>query len=148
MWAEPVTKSPTMSAFSPIRAAHLFSFCAAGVITFQLALVAGAPWGALTQGGASPGVLPAPGRSLAAVSAVLLLGMLVIVRARVGLLAAPRLGRLVWLVVAYCVLGVVANAATPSAAERCLWLPVVSVMLVASLRVARAALPLDPRGAT
>ena len=137
-----------MTAFSPARAAHLFSVCAFGVIAFQLALVAGAPWGALTQGGASPGVLPAPARSLAAVSALLLLGMVVIVRARAELLAAPRLGRLVWLVVAYSVLGVVANAATPSAAERCLWLPVVSVMLVTSLRVARTARPLEPRGAT
>lgn len=135
---------PYLSAFSAVRAAHVFTICVVGVIAFQLALVGGAPWGELTQGGGAPGVLSLPARAVAAVSAVLLVGMGVIVRARVGLLTAPwasRLARLVWFVVAYCALGVLANAATPSAAERRLWLPVVVVMLVCSVRVARSAAP-------
>lgn len=83
-------------------------------------------------------------RAVAGTSAVLLVGMIAIVRARAGLVAgswAARCARLVWLVVGYCVLGVVLNAATPSAEERRLWLPVVALMLISSLRVAVAAQP-------
>jgi hypothetical protein len=43
---------------------------------------------------------------------------------------------LVWGVVAYCVLGVLANALTPSRWERIIWLPVVSGMLLCSILVA------------
>ena len=133
-----------VSAFPVARAAHIFTLCAVGVIAFQVALVGGAPWGALTQGGGAPGVLAVQARAVAAVSAVLLSVMPCIVLARAGLLTAPwapRLARLVWLVVAYCALGVLANAATPSPAERQLWLPVVLVMLVCSLRVALSTAP-------
>ncbi len=150
MRTELALNPPPVSAFSAVRAAHVFTLCAVGVIVFQLALIGGAPWGALTQGGGAPGALSAQARAVAAVSAALLCGMALIVRARAGLLAepwAPRLARLVWLVVAYCALGVLANAATPSAAERQLWLPVVLVMLACSLRVARSAAPMIPRGA-
>lgn len=143
------SNAPAVSAFSAVRAARVFTFCAVGVIAFQLALVGGAPWGALTQGGGAPGALSAQARAVAAVSAALLFGMALVVRARAGLLAAPwatRLARLVWLVVAYCGLGVLVNAATPSAAERQLWLPVVLVMLACSLRVARSAAPTVSRG--
>lgn len=140
-----------MSAFSSSRAARLFTLCAAGAIGFQLALIGGAPWGALTQGGMWPGALPVAARAVAGVSAVLLIGMIAIVRARAGLVAgswAVRGARLVWLVVGYCVLGVVLNAVTPSAAERRLWLPVVALMLVSSLRVAVAEAPTRPQGTT
>lgn len=78
-----------------------------------------------------------------------LVAMVLIVRARAGLYTASgaaRLGKLGWLVVAYCGLGVLANAATPSAAERMLWLPVVSLMFVSSLRVVRTRAPTSPRG--
>jgi len=139
-----------VSAFSAVRAAHVFTLCTLGVVAFQLALIGGAPWGSLTQGGGSSGALSAPARAVAAVSAVLLVGMILIVRARAGLLATPwasRLARSVWFVVAYCALGVIANAATPSATERRLWLPVVLVMLLTSLRVARKPAPTVPRAA-
>jgi len=45
-------------------------------------------------------------------------------------------GVLVWVVVAYCAVGTVANAVTPSRPERRLWLPVVAAMLLCSLVVA------------
>ena len=115
--------------------ANLFSVLPSAVVAFQLALVAGAPWGALTQGGRVSGVLPAGARFFALFSAALLLFFIFLVRARAA--PAARYRRAVWGVVAYCALGIVANAATPSAPERMLWLPVVFAMYVTSLHVAR-----------
>lgn len=117
--------------------ANIFTGLTGGVVAFQLALVGGAPWGALTQGGRFSGVLPMGARAFALFSGALLALFIVLVRAR----AAPtaRFRRAVWGVVAYCALGVLANAATPSPAERALWLPVVAVMFLTSLHVARRA---------
>jgi len=121
------------------RSANLFTLLTGGTILFQLALVAGAPWGALTQGGRIAGTLPLPARALALTSAALLGWFIYVIRARVG--TPPRFPRTTWVVVAYCALGVVANAATPSAAERALWLPVGVLMLSTSLHVARQPAP-------
>ena len=117
--------------------ANVFSVLAAGVVTFQLALVAGAPWGALTQGGRYLGALPPSARAIAALSALLLLAFVGTVRAHASATRAPRFPRAVWVVVAYCALGVLANAVTPNAWERALWLPVVILMFASSLHVAR-----------
>jgi hypothetical protein len=46
---------------------------ALGVVVFQVALVAGAPWGEYTMGGRNIGRLPRPFRFGAAVSAVIML---------------------------------------------------------------------------
>lgn len=119
--------------------ANLFTLLTSGVVLFQLALVAGAPWGALTQGGRAPGTLPGSARAIAFVSAVLLAWFIHVIRARAG--SPPRFRRMAWTVVAYCALGVVANAVTPSAAERALWLPVVTLMFATSLRVALRSAP-------
>ncbi|HEY5799002.1 MAG TPA: hypothetical protein VIT92_02220, partial [Burkholderiaceae bacterium] len=97
-------------------AALAFSVLAAGVIAFQAALAAGAPWGELTMGGKYPGRLPVPARLLALLSIVLLCGFAVILlaRARLGSAShytiAPAWS---WAVVAYCAAGAVANAITP-----------------------------------
>ena len=115
--------------------AHAFTALTGIVIAFQLALVAGAPWGRLTQGGRVDGPLPPGARAVALFSAVLLAVFIHMVRARAA--SPPRFKRAIWGVVAYCAVGIVANAITPSAAERALWLPVVSLMFVASLQVAR-----------
>lgn len=126
----------------PTYAAFAFLVLTFAVVAFQLALAAGAPWGALTLGGKFPGRLPARMRPVPIVSAVLLLVFAGIVAARVGMLSGLAGGDAVrwaiWGVVAYCALGVVANAATPSRNERRLWLPVVSLMLASSLIVALA----------
>lgn len=120
-------------------AAWTFVVLAALVVAFQVALVAGAPWGRLTMGGRFPGRLPRGMRSVAAFSALLLVAFAVMVAGRAGLalpgtsLVAPWS---VWIVVGYAVLGVVANAATPSRGERALWLPVTLAMLACSLVVA------------
>lgn len=46
-------------------AAGLYALLIIGIISFQAALVAGAPWGHLTQGGRYQGQLPLRGRMVA-----------------------------------------------------------------------------------
>lgn len=120
-------------------AALLFTLLCALAIAFQLALLFGAPWGGLSLGGRWPGRLPPAARLLPLFSLLLLSAAAAIVLARAGLawpalrtVAAPG----IWAVVAYCGLGLIANAITPSRRERRLWLPVVALMLLSSLAVA------------
>ena len=124
-------------------AASIFTALAVLVIAFQIALVAGAPWGEYTLGGSYPGQLPMPIRLVPIVSALLIASFVLTVRARAGLLwANQRAGRIfarfIWVVVAYSALGTLLNAITPSAIERLIWLPVVIGLLLTSLRVARS----------
>jgi len=125
----------------PTAAAKIYVALTAVVIAFQLALAAGAPWGEFTMGGAFPGRLPSYMRVVAAGSAVLLLTFAAVVAARANL-ALPRWRRasrlLIWMVVAYSLLGVVLNAVTPSAQERLLWLPVAVGLAGCALVVARS----------
>jgi hypothetical protein len=127
---------------SATHAARAFLALTAVVVAFQLALAAGAPWGELTMGGAYRGRLPLPMRAVAATSAALLAGLGAVVAARAGL-ALPRwrpaARRLIWAVVAYMIVGVVLNAATPSPRERALWLPVTAALAACALVVARGA---------
>ncbi len=91
------------------------------------------------MGGKYPDRLPVRLRFVAAFSAVLLAVFALVVEVRAGVIGAPwqALSRnLIWVVVAYCALGTLANAITPSKWERVLWLPVVLVLLITSLRVA------------
>jgi hypothetical protein len=122
--------------------ANIFTGLTGAVIAFQLALVGGAPWGALTQGGRVSGVLPPESRAFALFSAALLAIFILLVRARAN--PIPRFRRAVWGVVAYCAAGILANAATSSPAERALWLPVVAAMFATSLHVARRPHPPAP----
>lgn len=121
--------------------ALVFNGLAAVVVLFQLALALGAPWGELTWGGQFPGTLPAAMRLVCFLSASLLGVFALVVSVRAGLLL-PRWQRtarkLVWVVVAYAAVGVVANALTPSEWERLLWLPVAIMLFVSSFAVARA----------
>jgi hypothetical protein len=120
-------------------AAKVFLTLTCAVIGFQLALAAGAPWGELTMGGAVRGQLPPGMRAIAFASAVLLSGFGVIVATRAKL-AFPRWRRasrrLIWVVVAYTIVGVVLNALTPSPRERALWLPVAIVLAICAVIVA------------
>jgi hypothetical protein len=121
-------------------AARLFAGLIAAAVFFQLGLAAGLPWGELAWGGAFPGALPARMRvaSLAAVAILALLALIVLARAGLVLPGwRPASRKLVWGVVAYCALGAVANALTPSAWERLLWLPVNIFLLWTSVAVAR-----------
>ncbi len=70
-------------------AARAHAVVCVGVIAFQVALAAGAPWGAIAMGGAFPGQFPPELRVAAVVQAVLLAGLALVVLARVGI-ALPR----------------------------------------------------------
>lgn len=111
----------------------------AGVAAFQLALALGAPWGSYAMGGAFPGQYP-PSMRVEAVFGAALIGLMAgVVISRAGL-ALPRLlptsRWLVWVIVAYGVLGLVLNLITPSGGERAIWAPLALMLLIFSLVVA------------
>lgn len=102
-------------------AALVFAVLALGVVAFQLALAAGAPWGAYALGGTFTGRFPPALRVAAFVQAVLIAGMAVVVLASAGLMLSrwkPLSCRLIWGVVMVAVLTVLLNLITPSAGER------------------------------
>jgi hypothetical protein len=115
-------------------AAWLYALVCAGVIVFQICLIAGAPWGRLTQGGGHPGALPASGRVFAAVSVVLLTLMAasVLSAADIGLLWPRWTG---WATLGIQGLSTLLNWVTPSRPERLLWGPVTAAMLAMALLV-------------
>ena len=116
-------------------AALLYTIISSGVVAFQIALAAGAPWGALAMGGAFPGQFPPALRIAALIQAALLVGMAVVVLARADLILPSwsRVSRwLVWIVVAFAALSLILNLITPSARERAIWAPVAFLMLISS----------------
>jgi hypothetical protein len=128
------------SATGTTIAAKIYLLLSGVVAAFQLALVAGAPWGEYTMGGAFPGALPPRMRAAALGSAVLLVAFGAIVALRAGLVVhrwARASRRLMWVVVAYSAVGIVLNGASPSAGERAVWLPVALVLAACALVVAR-----------
>lgn len=120
-------------------AAITFAVAIVGVVGFQLALAAGAPWGAYAMGGAFPGQFP-PAMRVAAVGQaiiLLLLAGVVLARAEVALSRwANAARRLIWVVVAFSTLSLILNLITPSAGERAIWAPVAFVLFACSLLVA------------
>ena len=107
-------------------------------IGFQLALAAGAPWGAYAMGGRVAGRFPPPLRVAAVVQAVVLALLAAVVMARAGLWTPSVAPWLIWVVVAFSGLSLAMNAASRSPGERRLWVPVATVMLATSLVVALA----------
>jgi hypothetical protein len=107
------------------------------VVAFQVALILGAPWGRFTQGGTQEGSLPASGRAVAAVSVVILVSFALALLGRVGWGPLAQRRRLAsvwsWVAIAYAVVAVPLNAATPSAVERAVWLPFSVLLLAAEL---------------
>lgn len=103
------------------------------VILFQAALILGAPWGHLTLGGQWSGALPLKIRLIPAVSIILLLAMTRIALGASGL--RPQWGPrwLIWPVCAYMALGIAVHIVTPSAAERMLWLPILTIQFGLSM---------------
>jgi hypothetical protein len=116
-------------------AALLYTVISSGVVAFQIALAAGAPWGAFAMGGAFPGQFPPALRIAALIQAALLLGMALIVLARAHLILPGwwRVSRrLVWFVVAFAALSLVLNLITPSGGERAVWAPTAFLLLISS----------------
>jgi len=124
---------------SPALAAKIFCGLLGIVILFQLALVAGAPWGAYAMGGAFPGVYPPAMRVAALVQTVILGAIGLVALARAGL-ALPRWRPasrwLIWVVVVLLGVGVILNLITPSGIERAVWAPVAILLFASGLRVA------------
>jgi hypothetical protein len=121
--------------------AVVYAALSAGIVAFQLALAAGAPWGAYAMGGAFPGTLPPALRIAALVQTGLIALMAVVVLASAGVVFERRLTRarrLVWFVVAFAAVSLVLNLMTPSAAERAIWAPVAAALLITSGVVALA----------
>jgi hypothetical protein len=120
-------------------AAIIYAVVTLGIVAFQIALAAGAPWGAYAMGGAFPGQFPPELRIAALVQAVILVGLAVIVLARAGLVL-PRWARvsrwLVWVAVAFATLSLILNLITPSEGERAIWAPTALVLLITSVIVA------------
>lgn len=105
-----------------------------GVIGFQIALIFGAPWGRITQGGQVEGPLPLPGRIAAAVSILILAAMALAILSADG--RWPHWPVWTgWMAVAMAALVALLNWITPSAPERRLWGPITSVMLAVALAV-------------
>lgn len=124
-----------------ILAARCYAALILCIVLFQSALAAGLPWGKLAWGGTHPGTLPRHLRLASALSVAVLLAMGLVVLVRAGVLLPSWKARarpLMWIVIGYAALGVVANTITRSARERIVWLPVALVLLVASLVVARS----------
>ena len=111
-------------------------------IFVQLGLVLGAPWGRLTLGGRWPGRLPPAARLVALLQAGLLSAMALAILQGTGGAGLPWHWPLPgWASAAALVVtgvSLVLNALTPSQPERCLWVPVLTCMLVLGL-VARFA---------
>ena len=114
--------------------AYIYCVMILGVIGFQIALILGAPWGRITQGGQTEGPLPRSGRIVAATSIAILAGM------GLGILSAD--GRWPgwpawtgWAALAVTALSMVLNWITPSKSERRLWGPIMTVMCALALAV-------------
>jgi hypothetical protein len=110
-------------------AAILYVAIVAGVILFQLCLIAGAPWGHLTQGGRYGPALPAIGRVAAGLSIPLLICMAAGVASAAGMPPNWPMWT-AWAALTVQALSTLLNWITPSRAEKLLWGPVTAVMLV------------------
>ena len=120
-------------------AAIIYAIVSLGVIAFQIALAAGAPWGAYAMGGAFPGQFSPALRVAAIIQAVLLAGLAAVILARAGLILPgwSRASRwLAWVVVAFSAVSFVLNLITPSAGERAIWAPTALLLLISSAIVA------------
>jgi len=111
-------------------AAWVYAGLVALTCLFHLAIIWGAPWGRFTMGGRWPRRLPVLARLFSAASAMLLIVMALVVLTRAGILQADLPDWVIWTVAGFTLLSVLANAATPSAPERGVWLPVTLILLI------------------
>lgn len=118
--------------------AYLFLALSVFVAGFQLALFFGAPWGAYTLGGRYPGKLPGPIRVLTLVQIGILILFNGLVLSKAGLIEvlASKAEIGIWVVVAFFVLGTVANLSSSSKKERNLMGPLNIIALICALMIA------------
>ncbi len=111
-----------------VQIAHLYALGCMALVFFQIALIAGAPWGRITQGGRHEGPLPLSGRGIAAVSIPVLVGQGLAILSAAGF---PGLGWPLWTcwtAFGVAVVSTILNGITPSAPERHLWFPVTLIL--------------------
>ena len=114
-------------------AAKIYAFFAAYLIIFQLALMLGAPWGVMTQGGFNTGTLPVSGRIIAGLSALLLVVLIHVVLTHAGLVRSIGPAKKRWalyLAAIIATLSAMANFITPSVPERMMGAPIAAILLV------------------
>lgn len=123
-----------------VAAAWIFCAILAALSLFQLALIAGAPIGALAWGGQHR-VLPARLRIGSAASIVIyaVLASIVLQRAEIATMLPPPVADFgIWGVVVFSALGVIVNLISRSRPERLVMTPVAALMVVTALTVALA----------
>lgn len=120
-------------------AASVYAVLMAFVIVFQLCLTAGLPWGAASMGGKYRGKYPTKMRIVSFINAFVLVFLVLIVLAKAGFILTqfqPVSNIAIWFVVAFSVLGTIANAMTPSRIEKIIWTPVTFIQFIAGLSIA------------
>jgi len=105
-----------------------------GVILFQVCLIAGAPWGRLTQGGVHQGKLPKNNRIAAGISIVLMLALGTAIISAAGYWPSWPIWT-GWAALVITALAACMNLLTPSKPERLIWGPITLVMLGLALAV-------------
>lgn len=109
------------------------------LVCFQLALVAGAPWGRFAWGGQHEGALPARLRIGSVVTVVLyvLFGLVALDRSAVLVWLPAGISQVaMWVVFAILALGTVMNAISRSKPERFVMTPVALVLAILALVIA------------
>jgi hypothetical protein len=116
-----------MDVFDILALIYLFGCLC--VIGFQFALILGAPWGPITQGGAHPGPLPLSGRIVAGLSVFIVIGMALAILSATGAWPnwPPWTG---WTALGVQATSTLLNWITPSRPERRLWAPITSALLI------------------
>ena len=121
--------------------ALLFCLILAGLSVFQISLILGAPFGYYAWGGQNE-VLPTAFRigSVATLVIYAVFALFILQKAKV--IQVFKRQKLVnvgaWIIFGYSCLGILANAASRSAAERNVMTPLVIVMAILSFIVARS----------
>ncbi|MEP5622777.1 MAG: hypothetical protein ABJP82_09380 [Hyphomicrobiales bacterium] len=105
-----------------------------GVVGFQFALMAGAPWGHLTQGGQNHGALPTKNRIAAFISVFILAGMALAIISIAGFWPHWPVWT-AWVALAIQSVVTLLNWITRSKPERRLWGPITTAMLVLAATV-------------
>jgi hypothetical protein len=105
---------------------------------FQIALIAGAPIGRFSWGGAHS-VLPAPLRIASASSLVLYIFFAAVLLGKAGeapLISSKFAGIAIWVITAYFFLGILMNAISRSKPERLVMTPTALILAIVFLVVA------------
>lgn len=119
-----------------LNAALIYSFLVALPVAMHIGVASGAPWGRFTVGGRFADTLPPLWRGLALVQASILCAMAVVMLDRGGIIALGIAEKVFWGCIGVTALSTLANAISPSRAERLLWTPVLVLMTGSSVALA------------